>query len=70
MSDYPELRVIKNQRWVSEGKFITSGGISAGIDMSLYLVAQLLSGELAQRTARQMEYDWQSCPDRTVQTDS
>ena len=60
-SDYPELIVRKNQRWVSEGKFVTSGGISAGIDMSLFLVAELDSGELAQKTARQMEYDWRSC---------
>jgi transcriptional regulator GlxA family with amidase domain len=70
MSAYPELRVLDNQRWVSEGKFVTSGGISAGIDMSLYLVAQLSPGELAQRTARQMEYDWRSCPEQTVQADS
>ena len=61
-SDYPELVVLENQRWVSEGKFVTSGGISAGIDMSLFLVAELFSDELAQKTARQMEYDWRSRP--------
>jgi transcriptional regulator GlxA family with amidase domain len=64
-SDYPELRVLENQRWVSEGKFVTSGGISAGIDMSLFLVAELSSDALAQKTARQMEYDWRSRPNRT-----
>ena len=33
-------------------------GISAGIDMSLYLVARLAGMTLAQATARQMDYDW------------
>lgn len=61
-SDYPGLVVLENQRWVSAGKFVTSGGISAGIDMSLFLVAELFSDELAQKTARQMEYDWRSRP--------
>ena len=60
-SNYPELKVIPNQRWVVEGKFVTSGGISAGIDMSLYLVSVLSTIELALKTARQMEYQWQEC---------
>jgi len=55
---YPELTVVEHQRWVDEGKFVTSGGISAGIDMSLHLVSRLVDLELAQKTARQMEFDW------------
>jgi transcriptional regulator GlxA family with amidase domain len=58
-SGYPELRIIADKRWISEGKFVTSGGISAGIDMSLFLVSELSSIELAEKTARQMEYHWQ-----------
>lgn len=54
----PDTTVIENQRWIDEGEIVTSAGISAGIDMSLYLVARLGSRELAIRTARQMEYDW------------
>jgi transcriptional regulator GlxA family with amidase domain len=46
--------------WVDQGHIITSGGISAGIDMSLHLVERLASTDLANRTARQMEYRWQS----------
>jgi transcriptional regulator GlxA family with amidase domain len=38
---------------------ITSAGISAGMDMSLHLVARLEGEELAIRTAHQMEYAWQ-----------
>lgn len=55
---YPKLRVIENQRWVDEGSIITSAGISAGIDMSLYLVSRIKNRELAEKTARQMEFDW------------
>jgi len=55
---YPDLTVTDGCRWVDEGNILTSGGISAGIDMSLHLVARLHSPALAHKTARQMEYDW------------
>ncbi|MBH0025876.1 DJ-1/PfpI family protein [Pseudoalteromonas sp. SWN29] len=58
-SAYPKLNVVNNRRWVSQGKYITSGGISAGIDMSLHLVSELANLGLATETAKQMEYDWQ-----------
>ncbi|MGD8171723.1 DJ-1/PfpI family protein [Vibrio sp. TRT 21S02] len=57
-SRYPALDVIANQRWVEQGNVLTSGGISAGIDMSLGLVGKLASWPLAQQTAKQMEYVW------------
>ncbi len=37
---------------------MTSAGISAGIDMALRIVARFAGQDLAERTARQMEYDW------------
>ncbi|MEM6253924.1 MAG: DJ-1/PfpI family protein [Cyanobacteria bacterium P01_D01_bin.156] len=55
---YPGLDVQENIRWVDAGNVVTSGGISAGIDMSLYLVSKLHSLDLAKKTARQMEFDW------------
>lgn len=55
---FPSLHVIEGARWVDEGTIVTSGGISAGIDMSLHLVERLHSRELALQTARQMEFDW------------
>lgn len=55
---YPDLMVLEGRRWVDEGRIVTSGGISAGIDMSLHLVSKLASLELAEKTARQMEFDW------------
>ena len=57
-SSYSDLTVIENQRWVDEGKVVTSGGISAGIDMTLHLVSKFASLDLAEKTARQMEFDW------------
>lgn len=58
-SQYPLLNVSKTQRWIRDGKFVTSGGISAGIDMSLFLVSEIASAALAEKTAKQMEYRWQ-----------
>lgn len=55
---YPALRVLREVPWVDCGKVVTSGGISAGIDMSLHLVERLAGRELAAATARQMEYRW------------
>lgn len=55
---FPSLTVIEQRRWVDEGAIVTSAGISAGIDMSLHLVARLCSRELALDTARQMDFDW------------
>lgn len=56
---YPGVQVLRDVAWVDEGSVVSSGGISAGIDMSLYLVGRLLGNELAVATARQMEYRWQ-----------
>ncbi len=56
----PRTKVQENVRWVDEGKLVTSAGISAGIDMSLHLVARLEGEALAVRTARQMQFDWQA----------
>ena len=55
---FPLLNVISNKRWVKDDKFTTSAGISAGIDMSLHLVAEHISPELAKLTAKQMQYTW------------
>jgi transcriptional regulator GlxA family with amidase domain len=55
---FPELTIAKGVRWVDEGDLVTSGGISAGIDMSLHLVSKLQSISLAEDTAKQMEFLW------------
>jgi transcriptional regulator GlxA family with amidase domain len=53
-SGYPDLDVIEHVRWVDEGNVVTSGGVSAGIDMSLHLVARLAGDRVASATADNM----------------
>jgi transcriptional regulator GlxA family with amidase domain len=45
------------ERWVEDGKFITAGGVSAGIDMALALAARLTDRATAQRIQLAIEYD-------------
>lgn len=54
---YPQVRMLPDTRVVDEGHFVTSAGISAGIDMSLQLVGRLHGPEVAAWAARRMEYD-------------
>ncbi|HEV2125251.1 MAG TPA: DJ-1/PfpI family protein [Chloroflexota bacterium] len=45
------------ERWVEDGKFIMSAGVSAGIDMGLYLVSKLTDEATARRVQLAMDYD-------------
>src|SRR5215207_4577167 len=45
------------KRWVEDGKFISSAGVSAGIDMALHLAARLTDEETARRVQRSLAYD-------------
>ena len=50
------VTVVDDERWVRDGNMITAAGVSAGIDMALYLVAELTSGDTAKRIQQMMEY--------------
>lgn len=52
----PNTEIVREQRFVDNGKVVTSAGISAGIDMSLYIVERLEGREIAEKTAAYMEY--------------
>jgi transcriptional regulator GlxA family with amidase domain len=54
----PNVTVDGASRFIDSGRVIASGGISAGIDMSLHVVGRLLGQDQALETARYMEYDW------------
>ncbi|EOW9397036.1 DJ-1/PfpI family protein [Vibrio cholerae] len=58
---FPDLVVVEDKRWITASKYTTSGGISAGIDMSLFLVSKFHSQSHAELVAHQMEYNWQKC---------
>ena len=45
------------ERWVHDGNVITAAGVSAGIDMALYLVGQIKGPEQARRLQKGIEYD-------------
>lgn len=53
---YPDITVCRNVSYTDNGHIITSAGISAGIEMSLHIVARLYGKDVALRTARRMEY--------------
>ncbi|MGR9634458.1 DJ-1/PfpI family protein [Bacillus cereus] len=55
--DFPNVEVMENVKFVDEGHIITSAGISAGINMSFHIVKNLLGVEVAEDTAKSMEYD-------------
>jgi transcriptional regulator GlxA family with amidase domain len=50
------------ERYIDTGRIITTGGISAGIDGSLYVVQRLVGERAARATAHYMEYDWAAGP--------
>jgi transcriptional regulator GlxA family with amidase domain len=56
----PNTKVQRSQRVVDNGRVILSAGVSAGIDMSLHVVARLYGIEQARETAAYMEYDWKA----------
>ncbi len=48
--------VVNDQRWVHDGNVITAAGVSAGIDMALYLISLLRDPATAKRVQQMMEY--------------
>ncbi|WP_323751549.1 DJ-1/PfpI family protein [Marinobacter sp.] len=55
---------VKEARWVEDGRFFTSSGVSAGIDMTLALIQKMLGPEMANSIATLAEYEWQSDANR------
>jgi len=49
--------VVDGPRYVRDGNLVTAAGISAGIDMSLWLVGQLYDPTHARNVQRVMQYD-------------
>lgn len=47
---------ILDERYVHDGSVVTSAGVSAGIDMSLWLVGHLFGEDMARTTQSHMEY--------------
>ncbi|AEI51535.1 DJ-1/PfpI family protein [Runella slithyformis] len=54
----PGIDVVEGVRYVDNGRVILSAGVSAGIDMSYYVVSKLLGKDTADEAARYAQYDY------------
>jgi putative intracellular protease/amidase len=49
---------IRKARWTKDGKFYTSAGVSAGMDMSLGFLQDMHGIDFARKVAFEIEYNW------------
>jgi transcriptional regulator GlxA family with amidase domain len=63
---FPRVTVERQLHFVEEGILFTSAGISAGIDMSLRIVARYFGEAVARATARHMEYPFPESDKRRI----
>ncbi len=59
---YPRTSLLPELPMVVDGNITTANSIRAGIDMALYLVAQIYGATIAREAARQMEYPYPDGP--------
>ncbi len=52
-----KIKIVSDQRFVDNGRIITSAGVSAGIDAAFHTVSKLLGHKVAKQTAKFIEYD-------------
>lgn len=60
--EFPDVIWVKKARWINDGNIYTSSGVSAGIDMTLGFIADLLGYEVAKKQSIEIEYDWKEDP--------
>ncbi|WIV20303.1 DJ-1/PfpI family protein [Paenibacillus polygoni] len=53
-----DCEIVRNVRYVDNGKIVMSAGVTAGMDASLRVVSKLLGEERAVETASRLEYRW------------
>ena len=54
---------VESARWVRDGKFYTSSGVSAGTDMAVAIIEDLFGAEVRDRVLSGAEYTWHTDPD-------
>lgn len=57
-SEYPKIKVVSDQRFVDNGKIVTTAGLSAGIDGALHMLDVMEGEGTAESVALAIEYDW------------
>jgi transcriptional regulator GlxA family with amidase domain len=63
---FPSVTVEYEKHVVEDGRVLTSAGISAGIDLALQVVARYFGEDIAQATARHMEYAYSDSSVRRI----
>lgn len=63
MEQGPQVRWVRKARWVCDGKYYTSSGVSAGIDMALGFVRDTMGEPVARKITCGIEYLWNSDAD-------
>ena len=58
VSNGEKVNWIKNARWTVDGKYYTSAGVSAGMDMTLGFLSDVRGKKFAGDVASQIEYTW------------
>jgi putative intracellular protease/amidase len=58
VSQGPRVKWVAAARWVEDGRFFTSSGVSAGMDMALGLIARMFDKETSIKAAEHAEYEW------------
>ena len=58
MTQGPEVHWIRKARWVVDGKYYTSSGVSAGMDMTLGFLQDIHGEAYALEVASKIEYTW------------
>jgi transcriptional regulator GlxA family with amidase domain len=53
---FPQVRLVRNRRFVDNGKFVSAGGLTSGIDGSLHVIARYFGADEAQRVAVYLEH--------------
>lgn len=54
--EFPNVTLVRNRRFVDNGKFVSAGGLTSSIDGSLHVIARYYDVEEAQRVATYMEH--------------
>jgi putative intracellular protease/amidase len=54
----PRTKVVRDKRFVDNGRVVTAAGLSSGIDGALHVIEKLYGKGAAQMAAVGMEYDW------------
>jgi transcriptional regulator GlxA family with amidase domain len=54
---FPHVHLVRGRRFVDNGKFVSGGGLTSGVDAALHIIARYYGVDAARRSAAYMEHD-------------